>query len=223
MARASPAALTPTEATYQAFQSAYDHFNRELFQNQLPPCLITLSRRDRRTYGHFSPARFREIDGQRRTDEIAMNPQHFLERQMAEVLSTLAHEMAHAWQAHFGKPSRGSYHNKQWAEKMKQIGLYPSSTGLPDGKETGQHMSHYTIKNGPFQSASKSLLSDGFSLAWGELLSRVNRKHRSPDGDDDDRTNRVKYTCPQCSVNAWGKPRLSLICGVCKAQFAAVD
>jgi hypothetical protein len=94
MQDASPAALTPTKATYQAFQTAYDHFNRQLFQNRLPPCLITLGRRDRRTYGHFAPARFREIDGQRRTDEIAMNPQHFLERPMAEILSTLAHEMA---------------------------------------------------------------------------------------------------------------------------------
>jgi predicted SprT family Zn-dependent metalloprotease len=95
MRDATSAALSPTEATYNAFQAAYDHFNRKLFQNLLPPCLITLSRRDRRTYGHFAPARFREIEGQRRTDEIAMNPQHFLERPMAEVLSTLAHEMAH--------------------------------------------------------------------------------------------------------------------------------
>jgi hypothetical protein len=84
-------------------------------------------------------------------------------------------------------------------------------------------MSHYTIEDGPFDSACKSLLSDGFTIAWGELLSQV-KKHRHPDGeDDDDRTNRVKYTCPQCSVNAWGKPNLSLICGVCKVQFEMPD
>jgi predicted SprT family Zn-dependent metalloprotease len=224
MEDASPAALTPTEATYQALQTAYDHFNGKLFQNQLPPCLITLSRRDRRTYGHFAPARFREIEGQRRTDEIAMNPQHFLEQPMAEVLSTLAHEMAHLWQAHFGKPSRSSYHNRQWGGKMKEIGLYPSSTGRPDGKETGQHMSHYTIKDGPFDSTCKRLLSDGFTLAWGELLSQVKKhKDRDDDDEDEDRTNRVKYTCPQCSVNAWGKPDLSLICGVCTVQLEAAE
>jgi predicted SprT family Zn-dependent metalloprotease len=223
MAHASPAALTPTEATYQAFQTAYDHLNRELFRDQLPPCLITLSRRDRRTYGHFSPARFQEINGQCHTDEIAMNPQHFLERPMAEVLSTLAHEMTHLWQAHFGKPSRSSYHNKEWGKKMKEVGLYPSSTGQPDGKETGQQMSHYTIENGPFDLAASSLLSDGFRLAWGELMSRVKKKHPDLDGEDDDRTNRVKYTCPQCSVNVWGKPNLSVFCGVCKVQFKAAD
>ena len=223
MRDAPSAALSPTESTYNAFQAAYDHFNLKLFQNGLPPCLITLSRRDRRTYGHFSPARFQEINGQRRTDEIAMNPQHFLERPMAEVLSTLAHEMTHLWQAHFGKPSRSSYHNKEWGKKMKEVGLYPSSTGQPDGKETGQHMSHYTIENGPFDSASSSLLSDGFRLAWGELMSRVKKKHRDLDGEDDDRTNRVKYSCPQCSVNVWGKPNLSVFCGVCKVQFKAAD
>jgi hypothetical protein len=223
MRDATSAALSPTQATYNAFQGAYDYFNGKLFQNSLPPCLITLSRRDRRTYGHFSPSRFHEINGQRLTDEIAMNPQHFLERPMAEVLSTLAHEMTHLWQAHFGKPSRSSYHNKEWGKRMKEIGLYPSSTGQAGGKETGQHMSHYTIENGPFHSASGSLLSDGgFSLAWGELLSRVKKKHRDLDGEDD-QTNRVKYTCLQCGVNAWGKPRLSLICGICKVQFEAAD
>jgi hypothetical protein len=68
-------------------------------------------------------------------------------------------------------------------------------------------MSHYTIKDGPFDSACKRLLSDGFTLAWGELLSQV-KKHKDRDDDDDDEdedsTNRVKYTCPLCSVNVLG-------------------
>lgn len=29
------------------------------------------------------------------------------------------------------------------------------------------------------------------------------------------RSNRLKYTCPGCSANAWGKPGLRLICGDC--------
>ena len=48
------------------------------------------------------------------------------------------------------------------------------------------------------------------------------------DGDDDDtggegedknRSNRVKYTCPACNVNVWGKPNLRLICGRCEVVF----
>ncbi|WP_287919195.1 SprT-like domain-containing protein [Comamonas sp.] len=33
-------------------------------------------------------------------------------------------------------------------------------------------------------------------------------------------SNRIKYTCGGCkSISVWGKPRISLICGVCKSAF----
>jgi hypothetical protein len=51
------------------------------------------------------------------------------------VLSTLVHEQAHLWQHHFGKPGRGRYHNREWAAKMVEIGLIPSATGEPGGKQ----------------------------------------------------------------------------------------
>lgn len=35
-------------------------------------------------------------------------------------------------------------------------------------------------------------------------------------------SNRVKYTCPRCDVNVWGKPRLKLICGECDLLFLAL-
>lgn len=57
---------------------------------------------------------------------------------------------AHLWQHHFGKPSRAGYHNKEWAAKMLAIGLYPSDTGRPGGKETGQSCSHYIVESGPY-------------------------------------------------------------------------
>ena len=41
-------------------------------------------------------------------------------------------------------------HNKQWAEKMKSLGLMPSHTGLTGGKKTGQKMKHYPIPDGLF-------------------------------------------------------------------------
>ena len=79
----------PTPEAYGELQQAYDHFNRELFEGQLPPCLITLQHKDRRTYGYFSAARFARHDG-KVTDEIAMNPLHFattsIEEGVAKVL-----------------------------------------------------------------------------------------------------------------------------------------
>src|SRR5262245_14971271 len=37
----------------------------------------------------------------------------------SQILSTLVHEMVHGEQHHYGKPSRGGYHNKQWADWME--------------------------------------------------------------------------------------------------------
>ena len=81
---------------------------------------------------------------------------------MRETLSTLVHEMVHLWQQHHGKSGRGRYHNREWAEKMKQVGLYPSNTGKPGGREVGQQMTHYVIEGGAFAVAFEALASGGF-------------------------------------------------------------
>lgn len=44
---------TPTTTAYSELQQAFDHFNMELFEGLLPPCLITLQRK-KRTMGYFS-------------------------------------------------------------------------------------------------------------------------------------------------------------------------
>lgn len=60
-----------------------------------------------------------------------------------------AHEMAHVRQQTHGSPPRSSYHDRQWAAKMKEIGLQPSTTGEPGGIEAGQSVTHYIIPGGP--------------------------------------------------------------------------
>src|SRR5205823_1652689 len=99
------------------------------------------------------------------------------------------------------------YHNCEWAAKMKEIGLYPSSTGAAGGKETGQNMSHYVIAGGAFATACAALVSEGFRLAWGEIADAM---RDTDEGDDTNHRPRTKYTCPGCGATAWGKPDLAL-------------
>lgn len=160
----SHTSIAPTRETYEELQVAYDHFNNELFEGQLPSCLITLQR-EKRTFGYFSPARFASLTGQT-TDEIALNPTYFAVVPIVETLQTLAHEMVHLWQEHHGKPGRGRYHNDEWANKMERIGLMPSSTGQPGGKRTGDMMADYAIRGGRFLSACEELLTGSFKLSW---------------------------------------------------------
>jgi hypothetical protein len=103
----------PTRSTYQGLTEAYDFFNERLFGGRLPRCLITMQRQ-KGAFGYFAGKRFGSRDGAEVTDEIALNPAHFRSRTTEESLSTLAHEMCHLEQEHFGKPGRTSYHNREW-------------------------------------------------------------------------------------------------------------
>ena len=162
----SDLSIEPTRETYDQFQEAYAYFNRTLFQGLLPNGLITLQR-SKKSYGYFCGDRFGRTDGLV-TDEIALNPRYFRERPAEQVLSTLVHEMTHLWQHHRGKPGRGSYHNREWAQRMKAICLYPSSTVKEGGQETGDSVSHYIVPAGLFETAAHELLMRGFAIAWTE-------------------------------------------------------
>ncbi|HHH2825403.1 TPA: SprT-like domain-containing protein, partial [Escherichia coli] len=147
--KALKSTASPTIQAYGELQAAFEHYNAALFDGQLPHCLITMQR-EKRTYGYFSSRRFANRHEKTMTDEIAMNPSYFGVVPLLEILQTLVHEMAHAWQFHFGEPGRRGYHNKEWADKMEAIGLMPSDTGKPGGKKTGEKMADYAIDGGPF-------------------------------------------------------------------------
>ncbi len=159
--------LSPTSESYNPLQIAYDHFNDTLFRGELPACLLTLQRKNN-AFGYHSHKRFVRRDGVQFSDEIAINPEYFANFPPIEVLQTLAHEMCHLWQAHFGKmKSRQCYHNREWGDRMESIGLMPSDTGQPGGRKTGQHMADYPIEGGAFVRRAAELINDkGFEILW---------------------------------------------------------
>jgi hypothetical protein len=204
------AAFTQTE--YQGFQQAYDFFNRELFDRSLPQVLVTLQRHAK-SRGYFSPERFSGRIDETAVHELALNPDAFTGRTDEMILSTLAHEMAHVWQQTHGKPPRRSYHDRQWAAKMKQIGLQPSTTGAPGGMETGQSVSHYIIPGGRYTQTYAKLASRGFQLHWQSAPeSGVDRAKKA---------SKTKFTCPTCGQNAWAKPEAAIVCGKCMVPMEA--
>jgi hypothetical protein len=103
--------------------------------------LITLNRHPA-ARGYFSADRFNHRNSDQTRDEIALNPDTFIDRTDLEILSTLVREQVHLWQHHFGQASRNRYHNTEWATKIEAIGLMPSDTGKPGGKRTGQRVTH---------------------------------------------------------------------------------
>lgn len=201
----------PTVLTYGHFVAAYAHFNARLFAGSLPGCLITMQRK-KGAYGFFHGNRFGSRDHTEIADEIALNPATFALRDDKAILSTLVHEMVHLWQHHHGKPSTGGYHNRDWASAMVKVGLTPSHTGRPGGRQTGRRMTHYIQANGPFDRACEELLRSGILVAF------VQR------GDDErgetvrakKAASKSRYTCAGCGLNIWGKPAIRVICESCR-------
>jgi hypothetical protein len=229
----------PTGAFYEGLQLAYNYFNDVLFDGKLPNCLITL-KADPRSLGHFSGGRYVPLDNDKQhTDEIAMNAQHFMSRPMADVLSTLVHEQVHCWQHHFGKRPTRCYHDKQWAAKMKEVGLYPSDTAKPGGKETGPQMSHYIIVDGVFAKACEAFLRQHTPVLYQDRsflmrtgIGKPSGKDADGEGEDGEEDGaaepekskgRAKFVCTGCKLNAWAKPAAKLICGDCSQTMEKVD
>ncbi len=95
---------------------------------------------------------------------------------------------------------------------MKAVGLYPSATGEEGGKESGERVSHYILKDGLYQRAYRQLAATGLQLHW--QTGMVGK-----DGGTKSKSNsKVKYTC-SCGLNAWAKPGVLLTCGECEEEM----
>jgi hypothetical protein len=198
-----PIAITQIE--YGGLQEAFDHFNTALFDAALPDVFITYQRQSH-SRGFFSLNRFAGRAIALGRSELALNPDAFIDRTDEQICSTLVHEMVHAWQYAYGKPSARGYHNTEWATQMKSVGLQPSNTGAVGGKETGQRMTHYIIPEGPFAQTFAALAATGWKLNL--------QSARRPGGQKAP-SSKTKFTCSSCGCNAWGKPDLAIACIPC--------
>jgi predicted SprT family Zn-dependent metalloprotease len=206
---------TPTTDQWSAYQRLYSYFNQELFGGDLPDIILNFrGRRD--VAGFFAPERWISIAGAK-THEIALSPAH-LTSNLEEVCGVLVHEMCHLWQTELGSPSRSGYHNKEWSDKMISLGLMPSTTGHPNGKRTGQHMSHYIMPIGVFEQ-TLAKMPELLRLPW---LYETSTVQNNPSvTEEKDSKAKIKYTCPVCKTNVWGKSGLKLICASCNKDMAS--
>lgn len=227
---------SPTIKSSTYLDNAHAFFNKRLFGGKLPQAMIHLHRHAR-SYGYFSGERFEpayEGNQPAATDEIALNPSHVAERPAKKVLSTLVHEMCHQWQHWHGKRPTRCYHDRQWAAQMKEVGLYPSSTGAPGGKEVGPQVSHYIIDGGLFDKVCDEFMLANETTLYQDVNAIRSGLGRGKAGGDDDEgkgkkggkaksKGRVKFTCPGCELNAWAKPSARLECMECEKQLEPAD
>lgn len=205
----------PTDSQFAAYRAMYDYFNDALFGGVLCPVLLNFSRKAK-SLGFFAPLRW--VQGESTTHEISLNPAYFATSTAREIASTLVHEQAHCWQMEHGHFGRRGYHNAEWADKMEAIGLMPSSTAAPGGARVGYRMSHYIIEGGAFARAFDAMPAE-FRFPWACVELDAGGGVQKPARKRD----KVKYSCPACPVNAWGKPGLRLVCGDCECCMVGDD
>ncbi len=196
-----------TQKQYKTLNDAFDYFNEKLFEGKLPDVLITLQRKAKvNGYHHFE--KFEGREDKKKVTEIALNPDNFTDRTDQEILSTLCHELCHHWQYSFSKPARRGYHDKEWASKMVEIGLMPTSTGEPGGKQTGQRVTHMIVNGGKFEISCGAFLTKGSALHLNSVPDLKVEK--------DKKKTREKFTCPSCYQAAWAKKTAKLMCAECE-------
>jgi predicted SprT family Zn-dependent metalloprotease len=224
----------PTNTQFSAYRAMWDYFNGALFGGVLERVILNFSRHAN-SYGFFAPLRWKQDNSV--THEISLNPTYVTKgpnRGARDVAATLVHECVHLWQFQLGKPSRGGYHNDEWARKMEELGLQPSSTGQPGGKRVGYRVSHYIIEDGAFARAFAAMPPE-YVLPWtcGVDESEIEKGARGgaggttgtgttgpqPGAAPAKKVSKLKYTCPKCKANVWGKPGLRLRCDVCDQPF----
>lgn len=221
----------PTTKFYSLFQHIFDFYNATLFNGQLNDCIIVISRKNN-VFGHYAPKRWFSTQDHE-TDELAINPSMICKHPLKELCQTIVHEMCHGWQFNFGKPSRRTYHNKEWADKMESVGLMPSNTGLPGGKRVGQKMADYSIEDGPFDRSTKELFNGNvfeglFLEIYPDMVEEINLDEDLFDQIKDmtlsyegpgkpKKNSTIKYSCG-CS-NVWGKAGLEISCLKCNTKM----
>ena len=103
--------------------------------------------------------------------------------------------------------------------------MYKRQTGKVGGRQTGQKMTHYIEDGGRFQKAYRDLAASGHYILWAAVpydpgSSEVKKKGGGGKTAKglvalEKRSSKSKYTCCECGLNAWAKPNVKLICGVC--------
>ena len=152
--------LKPTLDFYSYLQSAFDFFNKELFDGKLSPVMFTITRK-KRVCGYFRNDAWVTENGQS-CHEIAVNPAYFITASPLEIYQTIAHEQAHQYIHQYGKPSRNGYHSREWANLMIDIGLMPVAK---NGGVTGQAVGDKPIAGGRFERACIEFFKAGYKLA----------------------------------------------------------
>jgi hypothetical protein len=173
---------------WEGYQTAFSFFNRELFEEALPSCILTLSARGNST-GYFKANTWKT--GANNHHEISLNPS-LLNRSDDLVFQTLVRCMVFLWQATHGTPPlQLGYCSEEFTQKMRDL-------GLPCEKDYGMNVKWSVQSGGKYASIRPNAMQSFFPLQSLEILPPKSK--------------RVKFTCEKCGTKAMAMAGVRLTC-----------
>lgn len=211
--------LSSSEKLWEAWHRLFDFFNDELFSSELDRDRIILNcsrSAGRSTLGFYmgllqeNRGAWIQKDGDEQKAEISMNPAKMAGFSFEKIMATFVHEMCHFWQDLFGSSGKRGYHNREWAEKMLEVGLTPINNKDPS-KTTGMSMYHKITENGRFSQVIKKLPEELRLPFLGLNNARPSKK-----------TGYQKWICPECKQICRAKDSAQLACMPCSKESFVV-
>lgn len=187
---------------YEVLYKAFDLFNEHYFDNELPPCMITLQKKRPNNNGSFmaEPTWFNtQFDDE--TYEININPIN-MNRDPEEILETLLHEIVHYYCTlnNIKDVKSGGEHTIEYKNVCESHGL---NCELDEDKGYNQ-----TSLNDESIELVKDLIEeykDDFVYMY------VPKKEV--------KKSQFKFICPQCGAKIYGKMETDVYCGQCGVQL----
>lgn len=221
---------------YTKVQTVIDELDKVFFsgkgKQKIPQVVFAINNRCKRCcLAYVQADALYDKNTDKKLQYMAINPD-YLNRSIGEVVSTICHELCHVYEHAYIHIPRGGYHDKQWADLMKDCGLEPKY--FNKGKTT---VSHTIIKGGEFEAFMKKFVEEHgenfFNIvSYSQEVQKKTRKELGlEDGDDEEdeepkadnadkpikkyNRNKIKYICPSCGMKVWGKSGLSISCNEC--------
>lgn len=205
----SPQHIIPADIVAFLYEQV-DLMRAELLADQVPEVVLSFDVTDRRTLGHYHLKR----NGLGVRWALNLNPIH-LARPVFEVLATLLHELAHAWQHEHGTPSKPPHHNREFRDRCEALGIPTDEGGHDLGVRHGTPFEDYCRRHGiafpPPPGAAESAAGSPVAPGPTPLLPVPPAR---PKG-----SKMKKWTCP-CGVNVRvAIAAFDATCNRCHGQF----
>jgi predicted SprT family Zn-dependent metalloprotease len=213
----------PTLEQNTVYNGLFDYLNTALFNDMLPPAMLVASRNANVIGGYYAPDQWVNDDGEK-IAEVALNANVMGSGDIPNLVQIVIHELCHHYQQHHGKPGRKGYHNKEWVKLAEEIGLEVTAHDNKSGGKTGCAVSTELKPGGRAETAILNM-PESLYFPWlaGNMETPGEPGAEPKAQPAKNKSNRVKYSCPVCGVNAWAKPGVLIVCGDCERPLVGQD